>query len=48
MESSGGEQRVDRRKRHALTAGVSFDLPPTLRNPFIEQKETAGETDSEV
>ena len=48
MESSGGELRVDRRERHAMTPRVGFDLTPALRNPFIERKETAGETDSEV
>lgn len=31
-----------------MTPRVGFDLTPSLRNPFIERKETAGETDSEV
>src|SRR3954469_15826563 len=48
VECGCGELCVDRRQRYVLTLRERLDLAPRLRNPFIEWKEPACETNAQI
>ncbi len=48
MERRRGELCIDRWHRHVLSLGDGLDLPPPLRDPFIERKDAAGEADAQI
>ena len=48
MECRGGELCIDRWQGDALSPGNSLDLAPSLRDPFIKRKESAGKADAQI
>jgi hypothetical protein len=48
VERGGRELGIDRRQRYVLTLRESLDLTPPLGYPFIEWKQPARETNTQI
>jgi len=48
MKRRCGELGIDRGERDSLPFCERLDLAPSLRNPFVEWKQPAGETNAQI